>query len=140
MINLLKNKLSKQLATFMNPSSRQVRHVDASILRNEVSISISRTVEPLLSINLGPHCSLRLVSTQENKHGIGLDFCPSDLVLSAPLDQKKLKIFQLFIGCGSQVQTGTENWYQKPMHGFNFVPIRSDPMLIFLSGNLPLVN
>jgi hypothetical protein len=36
-------------------------------------------------------------------------------------------------GCGSQVQTGTENWYQKPMCGFNLVSIWSDPMLIFLS-------
>ena len=34
-------------------------------------------------------------------------------------------------GCGSQVQTGAENWHRKPMRGFNFVPIRSDPMLIF---------
>ena len=54
-------------------------------------------------------------------------------------EPKKLKILQLFI-CGSQVQTGTENWYRKPMLGFNFVPIRSDPMLIFLSGNRPLVG
>ena len=62
------------------------------------------------------------------------------LVLSTPPDQKKLKILQLFIiqGCGSQVQTGTENWYQKPMCGFNFVLIRRNPMLIFLStGNWP---
>ena len=44
---------------------------------------------------------------------------------------KKLKILQLFI-CGSQVQTATENWYRKSMRGFNFVPIRSDSMLIFL--------
>ncbi len=49
---------------------------------------------------------------------------------------KKLKILQIFI-CGSQVLTGTENWYRKSMRGFNFVPIRSDPMLIFLSGNRP---
>ncbi len=54
-------------------------------------------------------------------------------------DQKKLEILQLFI-IGSQVQTGTETWYRKPMRGFNFVPIRSDPMLIFLSGNRPLAG
>ncbi len=35
------------------------------------------------------------VSTQENKHRIGLDF--SHLVLSTPSDKKKLKILQLFI-------------------------------------------
>ena len=34
-------------------------------------------------------------------------------------------------GCGS------ENWYRKPMRGFNFVPIWSDSMLIFLSENQP---
>ena len=29
-----------------------------------------------------------------------------------------LKIVQLFYpGCGSQVQTGPENWHRKPMHG-----------------------
>ena len=38
-------------------------------------------------------------------------------------------------GCGSKVQTGTENWFRTPMRGFNYVPIRSDPILIFLSGN-----
>ena len=40
-------------------------------------------------------------------------------------------------GFGSQVQTGTEKLYRKPMRGFNFVPIQSDPMLIFLSENWP---
>ncbi len=38
---------------------------------------------------------LRPVSTQENKHRIGLAFF--HLVLSAPPDQKQLKILQLFI-------------------------------------------
>ena len=38
------------------------------------------------------------------------------------------------------VQTGTENLYRKPMHRFNFVLIRPDPMvLVFLSGNRLLV-
>ena len=27
--------------------------------------------------------------------------------------------------CGSQIQTGTENWYRKPMRGFNFAPVPS---------------
>ncbi len=40
-------------------------------------------------------------------------------------------------GCGSQIQTGTENWYRKPMRGFNFVPIQSHPMLVFLSEKQP---
>ena len=81
---------------------------------------------------------LRPLSTQENKHRIGL--YSSCIILSAPPDRKKLKILELFYlsGCGAQVQTGTENWYRKPMSGFNFVPIRSDPMLIFLSGNRSL--
>ena len=47
---------------------------------------------------------------------------------------------------------GTETWYHrqskrqdsfglsmlKPMRGIDFVPIRSDPILIFVSGNRPL--
>ena len=42
------------------------------------------------------------------------------------------------------LQTLSENWYRKPMRGFNFVPIRSDPkpqypMLIFLNVNWPLM-
>ena len=63
------------------------------------------------------------------------------LVLSAPSDQKKLKILQPLYhpDCGSQVQIiKTGNWYRKHMRGFNFVPIRSNPMLIFLRGNRPL--
>ena len=35
------------------------------------------------------------------------------------------------------VEGKTLGWYRKPMRGFNLVPIRSDPMLIFLSGNRP---
>ena len=31
----------------------------------------------------------------------------------------------------------TENWHRRRMRKLNFVPIRSDPMLIFLSGNRP---
>ena len=80
-------------------------------------------------------CSLGPVSTQENKHRIRLDFFPS-CILSASPDQNKVKILY-HLGCGSQVQTGTENWYRNSLRGFNFLPIRSDPMLIFLSGNQP---
>ena len=81
---------------------------------------------------------LRPVSTQKNKHQIGLDFFPSCIIHTA--GQKILENTSTLYhpGCGSHVQTGTENWYRKPMRGFNFVPIRSDPMLIFLSGNRPL--
>ena len=46
-------------------------------------------------------------------------------ILFTPPDGKKFRILQLFIiRVGDQ--SGTENWYRKPVHGFNFVPIRSD--------------
>ena len=69
---------------------------------------------------------LRLVSTQENKHRIGLDFFPS--FLSTPPDPNKVENTSTLDhpGCGSVVQTGTENCYRKPLRGFNFVPIQSD--------------
>ena len=78
------------------------------------------------------------VSTRENKHRIGSDWTFSSCIIHTARP-KKLKILQLFI-CGSQVQTGTKNWYRKPISGFNFVPIRSDPTFIFLSGNRPLAD
>ncbi len=71
--------------------------------------------------------SSRPVSTQENKHRIELDFF--HLVLSTPPDQNKVKILQLFIIWVTD--------HRFKMRGFNFVPIRSDPILIFLSGNRP---
>ena len=72
-----------------------------------------------------------------NKHQIGPDFSPSCVIHTA--GQKKVKNTSTVChpGCGSQIQTGTENWCRKPMRGFNFVPILSNPMLIFLSGNRP---
>ncbi len=76
---------------------------------------------------------------QENKHGIGSDWTFFHLELSTPPDQKKLKILQLFIirvadhRFKLEQKIGTES----PCAGFNFVPIRSDPMLMFLSGNRP---
>ncbi len=84
--------------------------------------------------NIGWHSALRPDSTQENKHRIGLDFFPSSIIHTA--GQKKVENTSTLYhpGCGSQV------WYRKPMRGFNFVPIRSDPMPIFLSGNRPLQN
>ena len=32
-----------------------------------------------------------------------------------------------------------KNWHRRRMFRLNFVPIRSDPRIIFLSGNQPLV-
>ncbi len=76
------------------------------------------------------------VSTQENKHRIGSDW--TFFILYYPHRRtKKVENTSTFI-TESHVQTGTENRHQKPMRGFNFVPIRSDPLLIFLSGNRPL--
>ena len=70
---------------------------------------------------------------------IGSDWTFFPLVLSAQPDQSVENISALYYpGCRTQIQSGTENWYRKPMRGFKFVPIRSDPMLIFLSGNQPL--
>ena len=69
--------------------------------------------------------SLGQVSTLENKNRITCTF--SILYLSTSVtvpDQKKGKTLQLRLyhpSCRSQVETGTENWYRKPMHGFNFV-------------------
>ncbi len=70
-------------------------------------------------------------------HRIGLDFFPSCIIGTAEPNKVENPSTLYHPGCGSQVQTGTENWYRKPMRGFNFVPIWSDPMLIFLSGNRP---
>ncbi len=64
--------------------------------------------------------AIRPVPTQEKKH-MGLDSFPS-CIFTSP-DQKS---------------TPVENT-PKPMRDFNFVPIQSDPMLIFQSGNRPLV-
>ena len=70
----------------------------------------------------------RPVSTQENiaPDWIGLDFFPSCIIRTAEPKNP---------GCGSQVQTGTENWYRKPMRGFQFCSEQVRSMLIFLSGN-----
>ncbi len=75
---------------------------------------------------------LRPVSTQENKHRIGLDFF--HLVLSAPPHQKKVENTSTLYhpGCSHRFKLKAHgaSWYRKPMRAFNFVPIRSDPMLI----------
>ncbi len=66
---------------------------------------------------------LRPVSTQENKHRIGLDFFPSCIIRTAG----PKKVEKYYLGCGSQVQVGTENWYfmliGTSCFMFNFVPI-----------------
>ena len=78
-------------------------------------------------------CGLRPIPTQENRHWIGLNWTFFHLVLSAPSDQWILKTLQLFIISWFKVH-GTENWFRKPMRGFNFKLFCSDSMLIFLSG------
>ncbi len=72
--------------------------------------------------------------TQKNKHRIGLDF---SILYYLHRQTKKVENTSTLYhpGCGSQVQTGTENWHR---NWFNSVPIRSDPMLIFLRENRPL--
>ncbi len=76
-----------------------------------------------------PYLTLTLAlinKRKENKYRIGLDFF--HLVLFTPPDQKVENISTLYHPrCESQVQTGTENWYRKPMRRFNFAP---NPMLI----------
>ena len=85
-----------------------------------------------------PEAPIRPVSTQENKHRTKLSpFCTIHTAGPKKVENTSTLYHP---GCGSQVQTGTENWYRKPMRGFNFVLIRSDPMLIFLSGNRRLEN
>ncbi len=56
-----------------------------------------------------------------NKHRIGLDFFPSCIIRSAVPKNVENTSTLYHRGCGSQVQTGTENWYRTPMRGFNFV-------------------
>ncbi len=70
---------------------------------------------------------------------IGLNFflsCLTGIVHSAGL--KKLKILQLLIGCGSQVQTGTEKNGTKSACAGLICPIWPDSMHILLSGNQTL--
>ena len=85
-----------------------------------------------------PQNTLRPVSPWEYKHWIG----PFSILYYPHCWTKKVENTSTLYrpGCGSQVQTGTENCYRKPMLGFNFVPIRSDPMFIFLSGNRPTIQ
>ena len=69
---------------------------------------------------------LRPVSTQENKHRIGLDFFPSCIIHTA--GPKNVENTSTLYHPGLRI-TGsnwTENWYRKPnMRGFNF-EFRSD--------------
>ena len=63
-----------------------------------------------------------IYSTQENKHRTGLDFFLSCIIRTAGPKKAESANSTLYDpGCGSQVQTGTENWHRKPMHVFNFV-------------------
>ncbi len=96
-----------------------------------INICVGVAIQPESSIKAGFHSV-----------SIGSDWTFFQFVLSTPPDQKKVENTSTLYhpGCGSQVQTGTENWYRKPMRGFNFVPIRSDPMLIFWSGNRRLTG
>ncbi len=77
----------------------------------------------------------RPVSTQENKHRIGHDFF-SILYYPHRRTKKSWKYFNSIIRVGYHGL----NWNRKLVPkahacAFKFVPIRSDPMLIFLSGN-----
>ena len=56
---------------------------------------------------------------------IRLDFFPSCIMRTAGPKIVENTSTLYHPGCGSQVQARTENWCRKPMHGFNFVPIRS---------------
>ena len=104
----------------ISPAGRETPSVAMMSPRTNVEVSVADS---------------RPVSTQENKHRIGSDW--TFFILYCPHRRtKKVENTSTFI-TGSQVQTGTENRHQKPTRGFNFVPIRSDPLLIFLSGNRP---
>ncbi len=77
---------------------------------------------------------LRPVTTQENKDRIGLTFFPSCIIRTAG-PKNSLEYFN-YLSSGLRITSS--NWNRKmlprkPMRGFNFVPIRSDPKLIFLS-------
>ncbi len=58
---------------------------------------------------------------------IGLDFCPSCIIHTAGPKKVGNTSTLCHQGCRSQVQTGTENWYRKPMRGFK----------VFRSGPIP---
>ncbi len=100
------------------------------MIKNKLQIHPSKSKHMFIACTYWSRFPLRKISIGLDRTGL---FSSCIIRSTGP---KKLKILQLFI-CGSQVQTGTENWYRKPMRGFNFVPIRTDPMLIFLSGNQP---
>ena len=75
--------------------------------------------------------ALRPVSTQEEKHWIGLGAFPSCIIHTAR--PKKLKVCQLFI---IRVADHRFKLEQKPYAQVQFC---SNPMLIFLCGNRPLI-
>ena len=85
-----------------------------------------------------PYLKVALDQFPLRKISIGSDWLSVRLIIHTTGPKKVENTSTLYHpGCGSQVQTGTENWYRKSMRGFNFVLIRSDPMLISLSGNRP---
>ena len=81
---------------------------------------------------------LRPVSTQENKHRIGLDFFPSCIIHTAGPKNVENTSTLYHPGCGSQVQTGQKIGTESPICAGSI--LSSDPMLIFLSGNRPLCS
>ncbi len=69
--------------------------------------------------------NIRPVSTQDRigSDRIGLDFLPSCIIHTTGPKKVENASTLYHPGCRSQVQTATENWYRKPMRGFNFAPI-----------------
>ncbi len=81
-----------------------------------------------LAASLPVRFCLRPVSTQENKHRIGLDFFPSCIIRTAGPKKVESTSTLYHPGCGSQVQAGTEYSHRKPMHArvqFCPDPVRS---------------
>ena len=67
---------------------------------------------------------------------IGSDWSFFHLVLSAPPDKKKLKILQFIWVADHRFKLEQKIGTESPCE-FSVVPIRSDPLLIFLSRNRP---
>ena len=92
-------------------------------------------MESECNLNKHPSQVLRPVSTQENKHRIGLDSFPSRIIHTAgPKKVENTSTLYLRVADHRfklELKIGTES----PCADSNIVPIRSDPMLIFLSGD-----
>ncbi len=96
-------------------------HFTSVVNSKETNLLKQRRIDGYLRFKMSLKAGFQL-----KKRSIGSKWTFFHLVLSAPPDQKTVENTSTLyhLGCGSQVQTGTENWYKRRMRGFSFVPIR----------------